>query len=380
MHHHLDIPDLPHRAFRALGGRLLTLEGGKGDAPEAPDYAAAAKETAKGNAEAARVAAKANRVDQYTPYGNLTYYNPTGNQSMTGYDPDRWALKVELAPDQQKLLDAQNQTSLGLAGLQNKGLEYVSNMLSKPFDQSVLPAQTVNAGETAQDAILRRLQPTMDRQDEALRSRLQNQGITIGSDAYGAEMYNQAQKNNDMQLAAAIRGIDVGNQARQQAIQEQSFFRNEPLNTLNAVRTGAQVTNPSFTNVPQQQTTAGPDLLSAANMQYGAAMNAYNADQAALGGMMGGLFSLGGAALGSPWLGSTLGATSAVGLSDRRLKKDIALLEVRADGLGVYEFKYVDGSGPFVGVMADEVESVYPHAVIEVDGYKAVDYSALEAA
>lgn len=364
MLHHLDIPDLPHRAFRALGGRLLSLEGGKGDAPEAPDYAAAAKETAKGNAEAARVAAKANRVDQYTPYGNLTYYNPTSNQFneaaynaamqkyqsdlaaynkgggstqtpivpgmanlpgygtgsagtapkaptreqfMTGYDPDRWALKVELSPDQQKLLDAQNQTSLGLAGLQNKGLEYVSNMLSKPFDQSVLPAQTVNAGETAQDAIMRRLQPTMDRQDEALRSRLQNQGITIGSDAYGAEMYNQAQKNNDLQLAAAIRGIDVGNQARQQAIQEQSFFRNEPLNTLNAVRTGAQVTNPSFTNVPQQQTTAGPDLLSAANMQYGAAMNAYNADQAATSGLMGGLFNIGGAALGSPWIGKAMG-------------------------------------------------------------------------
>lgn len=338
----------------------------KGDAPEAPDYEAAAKATAKGNAEAARVAAKANRVDQYTPYGNLTYYNPTSNQFneaaynaamqkyqselaaynkggsgggrtpivpgmanlpgwggagstgaapkaptreqfMTGYDPDRWALKVELSPDQQKLLEAQNQTSLGLAGLQNKGLDYVSNMLSKPFDQSVLPAQTVNAGETAQDAILRRLQPTMDRQDEALRSRLQNQGITIGSDAYGSEMYNQAQKNNDMQLAAAIRGIDVGNQARQQAIQEQSFFRNEPLNTLNAVRTGAQVTNPSFTNVPQQQTTAGPDLLSAANMQYGAAMNAYNADQAATSGLMGGLFNIGGAALGSPWIGKAMG-------------------------------------------------------------------------
>lgn len=326
---------------------------GKSKAPKAPDYTGAAQATAAGNAESARIAAKANRVDQYTPYGNLTYYNPTSNQFnesayntalatyqkdlakynqdmksqqgqkfqqqltkpvaptreqfMTGYDPDRWALKVELSPDQQKLLDAQNQTSLGLANLQNSGLDYVSNMLSKPFDQGMLPAQTVNAGETGQEALMRRMQPTLDRQDEALRSRLQNQGITIGSDAYGAEMYNQAQKNNDLQLAAAIRGIDVGNQARQQAIQEQSFFRNEPLNTLNAVRTGAQVTNPSFTNVPQQQTTTGPDLLSAANAQYGAAMNAYNAKQAAGAGLMGGLFNLGGAALGSPWIGSAMG-------------------------------------------------------------------------
>lgn len=292
--HHLEIPNLPIHAFRSIRGRLLSLEGGKGKAPKAPDYAAAARETAEGNADAARIAAKANRVSQYTPYGNLVY---------TDLGDDKWRADVQLSPDQQTLLDAESQTSIGLSKLQNSGLDYVSNMLSKPFDQSALPAQTVNAGETGQDALLRRMQPTMDRQDEALRTRLQNQGITIGSDAYGAEMYNQAQRNNDMQLAAAIRGIDIGNQARQQAIQEQSFFRNEPLNTLNAVRTGAQVTNPSFTNVPQQQTTAGPDLLSAANMQYGADMNAFNADRAAFGGMVGGLFSLGSAALGSPWIG-----------------------------------------------------------------------------
>lgn len=271
---------------------------GKSKAPKAPDYTGAAQATAAGNAEAARIAAKANRVSQYTPYGNLIY---------TDLGNDNWRADIELAPEQQQLLDAQNKTSLGLANMQNSGLDYVSNMLSKPFDQGMLPAQTVNAGETGQEALMRRMQPTLDRQDEALRSRLQNQGITIGSDAYGAEMYNQAQKNNDLQLAAAIRGIDVGNQARQQAIQEQSFFRNEPLNTLNAVRTGAQVTNPSFTNVPQQQTTAGPDLLSAANMQYGAAMNAYNADQAATSGLMGGLFNIGGAALGSPWIGKAMG-------------------------------------------------------------------------
>ncbi|MDQ5917627.1 MAG: hypothetical protein QG660_738, partial [Pseudomonadota bacterium] len=277
----------------------------KGKAPKAPDYVGAANATAAGNADAARIAAKANRVDQYTPYGSMVYSNPT--QGSSSYDPDRWAMTVNLSPDQQKLLDAESATSIGLAGLQNKGLDYVSNMLSSPFDQSKLPAQTINAGETAQDAILRRLQPQMDRQQEALRSRMANQGITLGSDAYSAEQRDQAMRDNDLRLAAAIKGIDVGNQARQQGIQEQAFFRNEPLNTLNAVRSGAQVTNPTFSNVPQQQTTAGPDLLGAANSQYGAQMNAYNAQQAQSAGLMGGLFSLGGAAMGSPWLGSAMG-------------------------------------------------------------------------
>ena len=277
----------------------------KGKAPKAPDYVGAANATAAGNADAARIAAKANRVDQYTPYGSMVYSNPT--QGSSSYDPDRWAMTVNLSPDQQKLLDAESATSIGLSGLQNKGLDYVSNMLSSPFDQSKLPAQTINAGETAQDAILRRLQPQMDRQQEALRSRMANQGITLGSDAYSAEQRDQAMRDNDLMTAAAIRGIDVGNQARQQSIQEQAFFRNEPLNTLNAVRSGAQVTNPTFSNVPQQQTTTGPDLLGAANSQYGAQMNAYNADQAQGAGLMSGLFSLGGAAMGSPWLGSAMG-------------------------------------------------------------------------
>lgn len=349
--HHLEIPNLPHRAFRAMGGRLLSLEGGgKGDAPDPPDYTGAAIATAQGNADAARIAAKANRVDQYTPYGSMTYYNPTSNKMnqagydaamrsyydqkskydqqmkaqegqkfqqqlvaptapkqedfMTGYDPDRWALRVDLSPEQQKLLDANNQTSLGLAQLQGKGLDYVENMISKPFDTSLLPAQTINAGETAQDAILRRLQPQLDQQNESLRSRLANQGITLGSDAYSAEMRDQAMRENDLRTAAAIRGIDVGNQARQQSMQEQAFLRNEPINTLNAVRTGSQVTLPQFGSVPTQATTAGPDLLGAASMQHSAEMQAYSAEQAANAGMWGGLFNLGGAALMSPWIGA----------------------------------------------------------------------------
>lgn len=354
MNYNLDIPDLPIRAFIRIGGRM-TLEGGKGKAPKTPDYVGAANATAAGNADAARIGAKANRVDQYTPYGSMTYYNPTTNnfneagynaamktyeqqlakynsgssaiaqnlllpgqstalkgiapkaptreQFMSGYDPDRWAMRIDLPPEQQQLLDAENKTSLGLASLEDKGLSYVSNMLSTPFDQSKLPAQTINAGETAQDAILRRLQPQLDQQNEALRSRLANQGITLGSDAYSAEQRDQAMRENDLRIAAAIRGIDAGNQARQQSIQEQAFFRNEPLNTLNAVRSGAQVTNPTFSNVPQQQTTAGPDLLGAAQSAYNADMAAYNAKQAQGAGLMGGLFSLGGAALMSPWLG-----------------------------------------------------------------------------
>jgi len=286
---------------------------GKGDAPPAPDYTGAAVATAQGNADAARIAAKANRVSQYTPYGSLVYNqggnwdeaaynaakasNPEATKQQFGYDPDQWTATVNLTPEQKQLLDQQNQTSLGLAGLQGKGLEYVSNMLDKPFDTGKLPGEQINAGQTAQEAIMSRLNPQFAQNEEMLRTRLANQGIAPGTEAWNNEFRTFQQGRNDAYTQAALQGMNIGQQARQQALQEQAFLRNEPLNTLNAVRTGAQVTNPTFSNVPQQATTQGPNYLQAAQSQYGADLANYNAQQQGQNAMMSGLFSLGRAAM-----------------------------------------------------------------------------------
>lgn len=254
--------------------------GGKSDPPPAPDYVGAANATAAGNADAARIAAKANRVSQYTPYGDLVFTN-----NING-DPDQWRADITLSPDQQYILDKNNQVSKGMADLSQTGLGYVDQMMQNPFNQGALPAQQINAGQTAQDAIMSRLQPNIERQRQLLETRLSNQGIQQGSEAYQNSMQDQSQRENDLLTQAALQGIATGNQARQQAIQEQAFFRNEPLNTLNAVRTGAQVTNPQFTNVSQQATTAGPDLLGAAQAKYNAEMGAANAENASSGQTM----------------------------------------------------------------------------------------------
>jgi hypothetical protein len=66
--------------------------------------------------------------------------------------------------------------------------------------------------------------------------------------------------------------------------------------------------------------------------------------------------------------------------SDRRLKKDVQKLSSRADGLNFYEFRYIweEASEPLsVGFMADEVEKIYPNAVIDIHGYKMVDYARI---
>lgn len=66
-------------------------------------------------------------------------------------------------------------------------------------------------------------------------------------------------------------------------------------------------------------------------------------------------------------------------ISDARLKRDIALLARRSDGLGLYSFKYLWSEKVHVGVMAQEVALLYPAAVVRDDltGYMAVNYTLL---
>jgi hypothetical protein len=66
--------------------------------------------------------------------------------------------------------------------------------------------------------------------------------------------------------------------------------------------------------------------------------------------------------------------------SDRKIKENIEEVGVdQRTALTLYEFNYIgDTTRRFRGVMADEVEMVFPTAVIDTDlGFKAVDYGAL---
>lgn len=348
------------------GGGFLGL-GPAPSAPAPPDYRAAAQETAAGNIDAARVATAANRVNQITPYGSLKY-------DITGADPygnPTYTATQSLSPEQQQLLDYQNQASIGLGQLAGKGLGYVSNMLETPFDTSKLPTTGFNPSQSYQDAYMQRLAPQLQQGREQLQQDLANRGIDIGSTAYDRAMQSQAQRENDLLLGATTQGFGVGQQARQSALQEQAYLRNEPLNTLSAVRTGAQVQGPQFVNSYNQATTQGADILGASQMGYNAQMGDFNAKQAAQANLNQGLFSLG---------------SSAMMMSDIRLKENIKPVGVMPNGLTLYSFEYVDevkshplaGEGIHVGVMAQEVEQVFPYAVKTLDdGYKVVDYGLL---
>lgn len=64
--------------------------------------------------------------------------------------------------------------------------------------------------------------------------------------------------------------------------------------------------------------------------------------------------------------------------SDIALKHDLVLLGHLANGLGYYRFSYLGSSKPYVGVIAQEVQSLVPEAVTRgSDGYLRVHYEQL---
>ncbi len=179
---------------------------------------------------------------------------------------------------------------------------------------------------------------------------------------------NQQALNNTNSAAQAnfgqgLASAQFGNQARSQAIQEADYFKNQPLNMLNALRSGNQVMMPQFGNVSGGSQIAPAPIYQASSDQYSAAMQQYQAKLAQQSAMMGGVAGIGGAAL----MGS-----------DRRLKKGIKLLGRLADGLGLYAYSYRWNNKRRIGVMADEVAVLRPYALgPTINGFGSVNYGAL---
>lgn len=117
-----------------------------------------------------------------------------------------------------------------------------------------------------------------------------------------------------------------------------------------------------FTNYLGQLSNLSGQGLNAGQLITSAGQRSQSSEKGASGGILGGIASI---------------------FSDRRLKRNIELLERAHDSLGIYAFRY-DWDGPDaperVGVMADEVGELRPWALGPVvDGFATVDYSNLEA-
>ena len=64
-------------------------------------------------------------------------------------------------------------------------------------------------------------------------------------------------------------------------------------------------------------------------------------------------------------------------MSDARVKENIVPEGTKWKGINVYTYNYIGDSTPRRGVMAQEVEGIYPDAVVTINGIKHVKYGEI---
>jgi hypothetical protein len=340
-----------------------SIFGGGPDTPEPPDYQALATQQANLNRQFAQEATQANRPGQVTPFGSVNWTRDAkGN----------WTQTTTLSPEQKRLLDAQNKASQQMA--QNFGFfgGKINQAFKNPITARDLPASMINAGETGQQAIMRRLAPEIARDRAALQQQLANQGLPPGSEAYNNAMSLQQQQENDLLSQAAQAGIKIGQDAQNQQFLLKNSIAMQPYNMADAAfglyskaRGAAAPTMPSFPNFSTQAQTSGPDSLTAGTNAYNSALGQYNAQVAQANKNAENQANM---------------ALAIYSMSDVRVKADVLRIGEMPSGLPVYKFRYVwDEPGTErVGVMAQDVVEVMPDAVkMNDDGLMMVDYARL---
>jgi hypothetical protein len=232
-------------------------------------FVQAAQANAQGNIAGALQATAANRINQQTPYGSLSY-------QQTGTDAQGnpiWSANQNLSPELQQL------TQSSLAGLQASQAN---------------PMYGINPGDTYSNAIMQRLAPQQSQAREALDAQLANQGIMPGSEAYNRAKTLLGQTQNDALTSAIVGGMNTG-------IQAQNLQNTTAANIRN-------LATPGYVTPYNQAAVAGPDYLSAYTSQNATDIARANAEAAQRSSLLGGLAGLGSSAI----LGGT-GPNSALG-------------------------------------------------------------------
>lgn len=289
-------------------------------------------------------------MDETGPDGTKTF-DQTGSTTITDpytgktYTIPRFSVTQTLSPQQQAIKDQQDAASLNLANLGNDLSGTLGEQLTGNFKlgNEAVESRLFDLGS-------KRLNPMFAQRDEDLRTRLANQGIKAGTAAYDREMALLGQQQNDAFNNLLLQG-------RGQASQELLTEDNQRINQISALLSGGQVSMPNFmtgAGIQGAQTTDNASIIANNDNQR---MAAWQANQGAMGSMIGGLGGL-------------------FALSDERAKTDKDKIGETKDGMGIYSYRYKGQPQKQIGLMAQEVQKKKPQAVRKgVDGLLRVNYS-----
>lgn len=336
--------------------------------PAAPDPAA----TAQAQAEA-------NRVTQFTPSGNLLYGTVgAGGEFVPANGTGQTALQVQETPFQSSLRGLGEQEILNLAQqLQGTTLGDVRSAQqieagNLPELQTDFGTETKRLEDATFQAATQRLQPQFDRQRAQLEQRLADQGLPIGSDAYEQELNRLEESQNEQLSRLSLDAVAQGRAEQDRLARLSAALRGQALNEQFGLSSlEQQARQQSFGelgsllgfNTPFSQQSVIP--IDVAGILQGGYQNQLAQSQAQQQAAQQQAQNIGGAA-----------SLLSFAFSDVRLKENIKFIKSGA-GYNLYEFNYIGDNQRYRGVMAHEIEAVAPEAVIEIGGYKAVNYGLI---
>lgn len=250
--------------------------------------------------EIAQTDATYNRIDQITPFGNLTYSGPERNVATLSLDPELQQLYDSRVQSDQGMLNLANQALPGIQGLVNQPLSVGGPNLSMPNLQSapqpgVLPYAPQFSGGPTPGALPNapNLQgnigsgPSLDRlntaglpglpssanayrgdveraffdrssgllneqfgrEEDRLRQQLANQGIQAGSEAFGSELGQFNQRRGETYSNLARDATLFGGQEASRTLADQLALRGTGFNeNLTQAGFGNQASQQEFQN------------------------------------------------------------------------------------------------------------------------------------
>jgi hypothetical protein len=282
---------------------------GSSKAPQAPDPNVVAGAQTQQNKDAALYNAMLNRVNTYSPLGSQEF-TQTGTDPTTGAPITRQDIKLD--PQTEQLLRQQQGNNLQMGSIAS-GM--MGRLPQQPFSFSGLPGMSTDfdalrdkQSKSLYDRNAAFLDPQFKQSEDALRSRMANQGIVEGSEAATNAMgdFNRGKEFSYGQArdsaiagggAEADRQFGMEAQRRSMMANEMMMERNQPYQELSAIN---GMTSPAELPQFQGMSTVGTspaDITSPYMAQYQGLIDAYNAKQGGKNNMLGGLFSLGSAAL-----------------------------------------------------------------------------------
>lgn len=257
--------------------------------PPAPDYVGAANAQGAANVETAIANNIMGRPNEVTPYGTRNW-TTTGSTQVGNYAIPNQQSSVDFTPAGQELFDKTLTMQGGMADAGVNAVGGVNSALSQPLDIS-------GNREALTDAMYRRstrlLDPQYAQLEDKTRTDLVNRGFSVGNEGYTNAMDNFARQRDSAYGQARDQATTGG---ANQAIQEAVLARTQPLQELNALRTGAMPQQPTFQNFSSAQAQPAP-MFAATQAQGNAAMQNYGYDVSSNNNTLSGL-----ASLGSAWL------------------------------------------------------------------------------